>query len=123
MLMHQWGRGGQPSLPGNPITNKERKTYHHEVELTVHRTDGLKDKCDPGHLFVLCVRHHRLWRSVGQKLKVSSETGQCLLQSPESSRGSAGRLGWGAGIKLLVYWKEHVRSDLAFRALSYVTLT
>lgn len=34
------------------------ETYHHEVELTVHRADGLEDKCDPGHLFVLCVCHH-----------------------------------------------------------------
>lgn len=55
MLMHQQGRGA--SLPGSPKADKGRKTYHHEVELAVHRTDGLKDKRDSGHLFVLCVCH------------------------------------------------------------------
>ena len=56
MLMHQQGRGA--SLTGSPKADKGRKTYHHEVELAVHRTDGLKDKRDSGHLFVLCVCHH-----------------------------------------------------------------
>lgn len=78
------------ALPGDPMASKERKTYHHEVELTVHRADGLEDKRDPGHLFVLRVRHHRLWRSVGQELKVSSEAGGCLLQSSDSSRPAEG---------------------------------
>lgn len=55
-----------PTPPiGSPVESKERKTYHHEVEFTVHSTDGFKDKCDPGHLFILCVCHHRLRRPVG----------------------------------------------------------
>lgn len=47
-----------PIVPGGPTVGRERKTYHHEVELAIHRADGLKHKCDPGHLFILCVCRH-----------------------------------------------------------------
>lgn len=83
----------EPTLPVvlvNPKVGRERKTYHHEVELTVHRTDGLKDKCDPGHFFILCVCHHRLWRSMEAEIKSVPEARWCLLKSPDSSKGSAG---------------------------------